>query len=814
MRSLIKPHLCFLLAVLIVIDPNMVEQWIASAQEPAKPAKKDPTAEDLKRIADEMEKAFKALEAAEKEIPRDTFDPKAIVDKVGRDPAKLFEWVRDKTYWVPYQGCLRGHTGVLMDRLGSNLDRALLLAELLRVAGHKVRLARAEITEAQAKGLLPKLRPVLKNPVPAAPAASKKDLDQLIEKYAKEYQLDAGEMRKNINKVSLQAAKLAEDVAQRVADQVPRIVKAVGLPGEKDVQALRAREATSELAALRDHWWVQRQDGDGWLDLDPLLPDAEPGKALAEAKETIAPDKDGKPVLASKHCHEVNFRIVIEKWEKNKVTEHAVLEHTLRPSDLFGERIALAHVPIQWPKDLNLFKEKDRLAKLRTVILAQQQWCPVLTVGSTAFFQSGFTDSGDLIATPLAPLLGGGGQELGRNIGNILGSGKIGQAPEGGPKTETQLTAEWIDYEIRSPGRPVQKIRRQVFDLLGPAQRSEGKVAKPSITKETQLDRGLSLTGQTDILPVVSRLSRPYVQHLATRNFLADGPILRDALGNTNPADFKTMSSLASKVAPFPAQLYGLCMARQGVGKFKDDIYMNRPNILSLHRYPMQKGQADMAMCVSFDIVANDVAVRSGAGADPFAIRLEQGILDTNAEALITVPCAKMDNAADLFAQTSGQTSEWVTVRSLQDENWRAVELSADVRARIEDDLAAGYTVIVPKKPIAHQGPLSSGWWRINPRTGETLGIGRQGWGASAAEYILVGAALVVTIVAAAFCVVHGSKHENMAQVALCMIGGAFCALGLLVFLFALLDPAALLVAAGLEAMCGTLTSAGHIAGD
>ena len=171
MRSVIKPHLCCVLAVLLPIDPNLAQHWMsrAQAQEAAKEAKKELTAEDLKKMADEMERAFKALEAAEKEIPRDTFDPKAIVDKVGKEPDKLFEWVRDNTYWVPYQGCLRGHVGVLMDRLGSSLDRALLLAELLRLAGHKARLAHANLTEAQAKQLLPKLRPVPKDPLPHSP---------------------------------------------------------------------------------------------------------------------------------------------------------------------------------------------------------------------------------------------------------------------------------------------------------------------------------------------------------------------------------------------------------------------------------------------------------------------------------------------------------------------------------------------------------------------------------------------------------------------------------------------------------------------
>src|SRR5205823_9124665 len=182
MRSLIKPSLCFVLAIILPIDPNVVQHRVAwaQAQEAAKEAKKELTAEDLKKMADEMERAFKALEAAEKEIPRDTFDPKAIVDKVGRDPVKLFEWVRDKTYWVPYQGCLRGPTGVLMDRLGSSLDRALLLAELLRAAGHQVRLAHAELSKEQSKELLPKLRPVPKDPLPPTPPTSKKDLDQLI----------------------------------------------------------------------------------------------------------------------------------------------------------------------------------------------------------------------------------------------------------------------------------------------------------------------------------------------------------------------------------------------------------------------------------------------------------------------------------------------------------------------------------------------------------------------------------------------------------------------------------------------------------
>src|SRR5690348_5498354 len=81
----------------------------------------------------------------------DTFDLDAIVKLTDGDPARIFAWVRDKTFWVPYRGELRGAAGVLMDRLGNSLDRALLLAELLRRAGQDVRLAHAQLSDEQAR---------------------------------------------------------------------------------------------------------------------------------------------------------------------------------------------------------------------------------------------------------------------------------------------------------------------------------------------------------------------------------------------------------------------------------------------------------------------------------------------------------------------------------------------------------------------------------------------------------------------------------------------------------------------------------------
>src|SRR5262245_56819976 len=127
--------------------------WCTSplADEPTPAA--EPSAADLKATADRLDAWFQGLEQDTKELPRDSFDPKAIVDRVGSDPQKLYEWVRDQTTLVAYRGTLRGPSGVLMDRVGNSLDRALLLCELLRLAGLEVQLAHGTLSAEQAAEL-------------------------------------------------------------------------------------------------------------------------------------------------------------------------------------------------------------------------------------------------------------------------------------------------------------------------------------------------------------------------------------------------------------------------------------------------------------------------------------------------------------------------------------------------------------------------------------------------------------------------------------------------------------------------------------
>src|SRR5258706_1623094 len=117
---------------------------------PAESSTSPATQESVANLARLMDQ----LAESTRELPRDGFDYQAIIESVGRDPAKLMMWVKENTRFVPYSGALRGPQGVLMDRVGNDLDRALLLAQLINSSGYECRLARAKLADNEAATLV------------------------------------------------------------------------------------------------------------------------------------------------------------------------------------------------------------------------------------------------------------------------------------------------------------------------------------------------------------------------------------------------------------------------------------------------------------------------------------------------------------------------------------------------------------------------------------------------------------------------------------------------------------------------------------
>ena len=667
--------------------------------------------------AERLERIFGALKAVSAEVPRGTFDPQAIVEKAGRDPAKLFEWVRDETLWVPYLGQLRGPAGVLMDRVGNSLDRSLLLAELLRLAGHKVRLAHASLTEQQAGELLSRVRPAPKGGL-VTPSEDVSDAAvERVKKKARELGLPEETLRAPSPEVQRESAQRLAHATERLSKVTPLVLEAAGKVEAREEAPARA----SAVRCLRDHWWVQVQTAGAWADADPLPANARMGEGCARAAETLAPSpRDGGFRIDAKLVHRATLRVVVEQLKRGKLTEHVVLKHELRPCESVGQAIGLRHVPLDWPKGLDPSQKAD----LKKALLAQTQWLPALFVGNRAVFQSAFTMFGEVVAGPKWNPAEEMAKQAAGKLGGFAGILGGGDGEETPPKPEGLLTAEWVDYELSRPGEKPQTVRREVFDLLGPAARAAGAPEPPPIDEARQLDRALALLGSTRMLTLPCNLSAQFLFHLVLRQQLDAKEKL---LKIVQEQDRDRRRELAGEALNPPCGVglpHGWALERHSLCPVSGEVYLDSLNVLTHTIDLRQDSKGSLAVRERIDIVANPVAVLGTSTENPVTVRIRQGLADTVAEDLVLDPGNRESTTTvTLFALAAAKQLPLRVLRPSREPDWGQADLAPDVRARVGQDLAAGYLVVLPAKQVLLGETLRLGWFRVHPTTGETLGV-------------------------------------------------------------------------------------------
>ncbi len=671
---------------------------------------------EIAKVLEGLKKLNRAILQASQEIPRDTFDPQAIVNNVGENPKSLFEWVRDETILVPYRGILRGPLGVLMDRCGNSLDRALLLHELLRLAGYDARLVQGSITENQAKGILenmPDVHNILQDD------KTETDFENLIQIYAKKYDISGEELRKSREDLVKEKERISNIIRKRVAEQAEALSTLLKIEPEKRIE----KENTSIFESLKDHWWIQVNENGDWLDLDPTILNAKPGDTLTSVQNTWDAEDLDEDLI-----HLLTIHIIVERWEEGSLKEETVLEHALHPSDLFGQRIELTHDPLDWPKDDDLYSNDQPIKNLKETVLNLKEWIPALTIGSDKIGKKSFTKSGEVNEKP--------GEKTEKQGGSVAG-GLMGAFGRSKTKAEDRsiLTAEWIEFEIWAPGQVPKKIRREIFDLIGPAKRKLSNNTKPEFNDNQILERNFLILGQTEILPLVCKLSPEFTEYLSAREMLTDMEVILNLIEDHATIENADIIAQMALISPLPGSLYNLAIARSNLSRFDRDTYLDRLNLFCLQTFLQQNSLGELEEFQKTDIVLNNMAVHPKSKEDPFRIRLEQGVLETNAEVEHAISESWTDNTALLFAESIKQGIPWVFIRDVQDSALQKAQIEADTRAFIEQDLLDGYVVIVPQKPIPIRGKLSTGWWRVDPRSGTTIGMNGNGSGQAMSQY-------------------------------------------------------------------------------
>ncbi len=671
-------------------------------------------------LADAIVKAATLGVLIDRDLPRDTFDVRAAANQIGNDPDKIFAWVRDNTAYVPYRGSLRGPVGVLLDRSGNSLDRSLLLARLLQIAGQQVRLAHGTLPDDKSVQLLKSDWEDPKSAV-AMPSLPEMD-DAAMAKYAMQANIDPATIRQGNAQLEMTRQKKTEDLIGTVVDESARLAALVGEPADSNVHA-------AALQAIGDHWWVQRQQDGKWIDLDPITRDAKPGDHSIDPAQTVdLPNNwDGTSPDVSQ-LHEVELRVVVERLDGKNASTTTAFHQTLRPATLAGQIANLQIIAADWPGDLDL-STGDATEKLRTALLAQQHWIPILFVGNDQVVQGGFDSHG--VVDPHPPL-----DSLGKTGKSTAGAASAARDAFGGPAVEAasetgQLTGVWLEIEIRVPGEKPQVYRRSLFDAFGPALRAAGNLAEPPVGDSFNLRRAVALYRQTAILPAGYLLSEPFVTH-QTMEYLAEtAPLLVNAVKQA-PSK-QSLDSVAS-AKKLPGALLYLGSQRRGIEAFSQPIALGRPNVFLYTTGLAMGADGKIHSLIATDIVANEVEIRGLSGADQFKAAMTQGVLETALEPLVLQRATGERNTTRLFADSQTQHIQWVKLASADDPQLSQLKLNADTLARIREELGKGYVVVAPTAAVSVNSQALEGWWRVDPRTGACIGFAADGTGSEIAE--------------------------------------------------------------------------------
>ena len=713
-------------------------------------------------FADQVKASLLALEDGDRDAPRDHWDTQYVVDQIGIEPADLFAWVQANVAYVPYLGALRGAEGVLMDRVGNSLDQSMLLATLLTDAGYPTRLAHANLPAAEVDGLWAGLVAARTVQTAVADAADVPQNASLLDA-ADLYGLDRGGVGEVIDKTNADAAQVFVDLTPDVGSASAALAHILGPAGVAEPAATIVAAAK---AALADHWWVEYEDNGTWIGLDLMAPDAASG-ALVAPGDTFDP-----AALPEASEQMVTVRVIAEQLKDGTLNQKVVLEQAMKPRDLLGTTMGFRHFPMAWPEDWPQMTPDDVQIKLRAALYAQTEWLPVLTLGDTVLGSAGILDTGEIDPTPhpVNPFM----QMTTAMIGmvskatDVLATGGdseqlLATDPEldipRPPRAEGELVSERLEFIISRPGADPIVASRDVFDLVGADARARGELSTFTMSGQKALDRSMAMLEESEIQVLASKLDPDFLIHLGAQSALANRPVLDDLSKDPFGKLPSNYMELFSKLTGLPYALYGLASLRFSLNNYSDWVYVDRPMVVLQHTRLRRAGGGDFLAGVSLDIVENGVGVDPFAADNAFGLRLSQGVADTFAEAAALQQIGTVQpNVASVFAGSDQLGAGWIALRPGDQALLGSVGWNADAKARMALDLASGNMVVLPAAPSAEQ--QLAGWWRIDPATGQALGVSATGHGQAMVEYALI--IIIETMMAAAQCALEASLTKAL----------------------------------------------------
>ena len=672
----------------------------------------------LERLDLFMEK----LEELRSHIDRTQFDVEELSFELAfEDPETIVDWVRNNIYFEQYLGLLRGAQGTLMSRAGNALDQAVLLQKILSNAGYETQIARGSLSDEQAQLLIQQMT------VPREPEPALGDIDAI-----KQIMFDISEV---IGTPTEEVETLFEEFNNPVPIETTEIYKnaqedadfIISMLEEAGVELGDPEAMDKLLEESKDYFWLEYRvnTGDNWQAAHPVFHDA---SMIPNELETSEVFTDTIPESLQ---HRFRFQVFIEQKINDEIEAKPLIAPWERSAaELTGKPI----IYINYPDSLVDF---ESFQGLENSMENANFFAPIL---NGAVVEGGnFFDLEGNVIDPVtgSSELAGVHQETGSLAGDAAGFiSVLGQDENTTERGEDFITftGQWIEYILISPNGEETKHRRTVIDRIGIDNRVNNflQIANP----DDKFDVFKSLTQEHTFMLGTGKLSQGFILNQLLSNLISFKSVLAVLIAQKHGIDIDSEFDLS-----FFEEVNTSWQGHFSLySTFDQNLFANK-NILAYRSEPnlitYQRG-----LGIGGDVTIQEVVDIVGNTRRTFEIKgenlhfntkntIELGVWETHAEGQFFTPNA-VEHLSTMIVFDKAKIDNVPIVVLQSKDGLEELELSKDTKHFIEQDIDNGYIVLAPEHSKL------AGWWRINPRTGQALGMAGAGRGSAYADYLLL----------------------------------------------------------------------------
>jgi len=660
-------------------------------------------------ISDKLSMAY--LQLSEK-IPSYLYDLDGLTEFLDYEFDAAIAFVKQNVAFDPYIGVLRGADGTLRAEAGSAWDQAVLLAKLLRAMGGEAVIARGNLSTADARRLLNQLfeeRSAFVEPF---------DRDQMLSAFSDTLsESQRAELQKalavNTNKPSLEILEIVDTVSGKLIDAMQDAGKPVQ-------ELVPLKPLIDELAT--SYVWVRFRNSqfEEWQDIHPAFGNQpHPDIEIINTFEEVVP---------TEWAHNLEIELEIERTFDGTI-EHIPIMLPLRgaAAEFASRQTRLEIVPNRTPSTTN--DNPDFFS-------------PVID-GELASGAKAFTFRGETAPADLAFL----GPTLFVTVSDKFGDAVSALANPDNPRANgPDLTGLILTVTHQAPNGIQKTEVRRITELRGEQPEDAWRDIVQTIIFSTTTGRTNGSKAARDILQGLAATTRALPYFAA----IIDGRLsLEDAV--SHPA-FDQISNDASwpQIKFFENEF-------EYPGKGAAKIVRSGPLVITKRISARTNGNGLVRTVV--DIAHHGAIAIKKNGSEFYSsptVLLKQGVWETIVENFtIGIPFTLGWLKADIEPIASTDTE--ITSVTKQLPQHQTERIQSDFKNSGAVALVEGF----------------DRWWRINPHTGQTLGMTASG-GATANEYAQILSLVSLTITVIAF--VYGTyscekSHNTLSAQTCCLVG-------------------------------------------